>query len=655
MATRVGPQIIARNASFSATIKRSQDARQVLISMGFPKNRAEKALAATGGNDIQVAADWLLAHVFDDTLDKPTPRDFVVYAIPGGNLGDQLDEFFDVSLNHCGRNGAHKSFPHVTLCQFFKVDDETVPKMCHILHKCIEQALPSAPSKIKLQRYASASYMGLFLEEEHAKWFRQLLSYFEMEMKKIGIVVEPHRKQLHISLAHQFKAKHQAQLEQLMSDISPDTPAKWEIHLYSRDSTQAESDLYRVVYPFTARTDHPDEIDLREGGFVYISTVDNGRTESDGWLRGTSYTTGMTGVFPANYIEKTKESDVWPLHRVWHLYNMKSGESIMNAPVPKTITEEESMREGRLRSESANYQGNEGLFSIQELKKESKQNGEPIYTKVNKVTPIRKPPEGPRKLLIFRHSERVDVTFGKQWIENSFDKQGSYHRRNLNMPKEVPRRLPQEFTKDSPITEMGLFQAQLTGMGLKQQGTYIHNVYCSPALRCVQTADAILEGLQADHTVSIKVENGLFEWLAWCQGELPTFMKVEEFHNFGLRVDTTYKSKVQISDMNIKENCNEFYKRMYNITRLLLKEVGVNGGNVMFVGHAATLEASTRQLVGEQPRQPQAFVKIVQKVPYCGLSMAQEDKSGGWELCNPPIPPLTHGPNVRFDWRLLLD
>ena len=25
--------------------------------------------------------------------------------------------------------------------------------------------------------------------------------------------------------------------------------------------------------------------------------------------------TGLTGVFPANYIEKTKESDVWPLHR----------------------------------------------------------------------------------------------------------------------------------------------------------------------------------------------------------------------------------------------------------------------------------------------------------------------------------------------------
>ena len=63
----------------------------------------------------------LLQHVYDPTLDEPTPREYVVYACPGGDLGAQLDEFYDASLLQCGWNGSHKLFPHVTLCQFFKV------------------------------------------------------------------------------------------------------------------------------------------------------------------------------------------------------------------------------------------------------------------------------------------------------------------------------------------------------------------------------------------------------------------------------------------------------------------------------------------------------------------------------------------------------
>ena len=51
-------------------------------------------------------------------------------------------------------------------------------------------------------------------------------------------------------------------------------------------------------------------------------------------------------------------------------------------------------------------------------------------------------------------------------------------------------------------------------------------------------------------------------------------MTAEDMLMFGLRVDSSYKSKVQITDMNMKETCAEFYKRMYNITRLLIREVG---------------------------------------------------------------------------------
>ena len=69
----------------------------------------------------------LLAHVFDPELDQAHAREFVVYASPQGALGRQIEEFMEATLYQCGRNGAHKSFPHATLCQFFKVN-------CRIAH-----------------------------------------------------------------------------------------------------------------------------------------------------------------------------------------------------------------------------------------------------------------------------------------------------------------------------------------------------------------------------------------------------------------------------------------------------------------------------------------------------------------------------------------
>ena len=266
-------------------------------------------------------------------------------------------------------------------------------------------------------------------------------------------------------------------------------------------------------------------------------------------------------------------------------------------------------------------------------------------------------PQGPRRVFIFRHAERVDVTFGKQWIQLSFDAEGYYNRRNLNMPKELPKRRggPPDFMKDSPITETGLFQARLTGEGMREQGIKIHHVFASPALRCIQTANAFLQGMGDFHT-KIKIENGLFEWLAWCHGEIPSFMHSEEILKFGLQIDPTYTSMVSMKDLKPNETHLEFYKRMYNITRLLLKNIGPSSGNVMIVGHAATLEACSRQLCGGQPRNAQELTKLVQKIPYCGVAVCQESGSGRnstWDFIDPPVPPLTHAPNIRFDWRCL--
>lgn len=36
-------------------------------------------------------------------------------------MGEELEKYWNDSLVEIGRNGVHNSFPHVTLCGFFKV------------------------------------------------------------------------------------------------------------------------------------------------------------------------------------------------------------------------------------------------------------------------------------------------------------------------------------------------------------------------------------------------------------------------------------------------------------------------------------------------------------------------------------------------------
>lgn len=68
----------------------------------------------------------------------------------------------------------------------------------------------------------------------------------------------------------------------------------------------------QVIYPYTPQND--DELELVPGDFIFMSPVEQAST-SEGWVYGTSLTTGGSGLLPENYITKADECSTWVFHR----------------------------------------------------------------------------------------------------------------------------------------------------------------------------------------------------------------------------------------------------------------------------------------------------------------------------------------------------
>uniref|UniRef100_A0A8C2WYC4 Ubiquitin associated and SH3 domain containing B n=1 Tax=Cyclopterus lumpus TaxID=8103 RepID=A0A8C2WYC4_CYCLU len=555
--------------------------------MGFPKTRALKALVSTGGKNVQAACDWLFSHVDDPFLDDPLPREYVLYLRPSGPLLQQLSHFWQQSRLSCGKNKAHNIFPHITLCQFFMCADGKVEALTDALQTTVAKWKGRIPMPLPLELYTSSTFIGLFVEEQMAEVLKSLASDFATEATdKADVHVEPHKKQLHVTLAYHFQTSHLPILEKLAKTVDVSSGCDWLAVLFSRDIRFANHETLQVMYPYVPQND--DELELMPGDFIFTSPVEQS-SASEGWVYGTSLGTGLSGLLPENYVNRADESDTWVVLR------------------PTSQSSLSKMR-----------------------------------------------------LFVCRHGERMDVVFGKHWITQCFDSKGRYIRSNLNMPSSLPARSGghRDYDKDCPITVFGSTQARLVGEALSESHTTVDFVYCSPSLRCVQTAQHILQGLQLEGKTKIRVEPGLFEWTKWVSGTcLPVWIPPAELAAANLSVDTTYRPHFPIGKLAVSEAYDTYISRTNVIGGMwfCVLYLSYTGNTVLIVAHASSLEACTRQIQGLSPQNSKDFVQVVRKIPYLGFCACEEmGETGVWQLVDPPILPLTHGPNHSFNWREML-
>ncbi|XP_020778647.1 ubiquitin-associated and SH3 domain-containing protein B isoform X2 [Boleophthalmus pectinirostris] len=608
----------------------------VLLSMGFPRTRALKALVSTGGKNVQAACDWLFSHVDDPFLDDPLPREYVLYLRPSGPLLQQLSQFWQQSRVTCGKNKAHNIFPHITLCQFFMCPDAKVEALVDTLQSIVTKWKGRVPVPLPLELYTSSTFIGLFVEEQVAEVLKSFAADFATEAAaKADVHIEPHKKQLHVTLAYHFQTNHLPVLEKLAKEIDASSGCDWLAVLFSRDIRFANHETLQVMYPYMPQND--DELELAPGDFIFMSPVEQS-TASEGWVYGTSLGTGLSGLLPENYVSRADESDTWVVH---------GSHSIHNCASPLTSGRNVG---GLLFDGQLNDSLLDSIIDTPSL------SGLCPPMQVSRLTLQSCPSK--RRLFVCRHGERMDVVFGKHWITQCFDSKGRYIRSNLNMPPSLPSRSGghKDYDKDCPITVFGSTQARLVGEALLESNTVIDFVYSSPSLRCIQTAQHILKGLQQDGKIKIRVEPGLFEWTKWVSGTcLPSWIPSSELAAANLSLDTTYRPHFPVSKLTALESYDTYINRSFQVTREILSECKNLGNTVLIVAHASSLEACTRQMQGLSPQNSKDFVQVVRKIPYLGFCACEElGDTGVWQLVDPPILPLTHGPNHSFNWREML-
>ncbi|RPI22649.1 MAG: histidine phosphatase family protein [Acidobacteria bacterium] len=170
---------------------------------------------------------------------------------------------------------------------------------------------------------------------------------------------------------------------------------------------------------------------------------------------------------------------------------------------------------------------------------------------------------------------------------------------------------------DPPLSPDGLVQGKQLGARLKNEE--ITQIFSSPFLRCVMTADIAARQLAG----SVKIESGFSEWLNadWFSSP-PALLPLEELERKFPSIDNRYSSRVEPS---YPETGEMVLERTGKAIEAVARE---HEGAILVVGHGATVYGSLVRLLGFSMDQTS---KILGEVHYCCLCKLSHG-AGSWRL-----------------------
>lgn len=166
-------------------------------------------------------------------------------------------------------------------------------------------------------------------------------------------------------------------------------------------------------------------------------------------------------------------------------------------------------------------------------------------------------------------------------------------------------KLTAERGHDPHLSPDGLLQARQLGRRLAAEG--VRHLFASPFLRTVETAAQVARAAG----LKVKIEHGAAEWLnpEWFSCE-PDYLSPQEMQRrFGC-IDLEYRSRgaARWPEVDMRAHMQQ---RCTPAVRRIVQEFD---GNLVFIGHGASMAGFTWGLLGEEPELQCGLCRVVKLV-----------------------------------------